>query len=171
MPETSKLKYQIPLRWALLVPFLLQITAAVGLTSYFSIRNGQKAVNNVAEQLRQEVATRVNQYLITTMAKPVEINQLNAAAIGLEKLDRSNSNALLWHFWNQSQSLGKQIALYIYFGNTDGGFVGAGAYSLLEEPVLEYTVDFKAGDFYSHTANESGELSADAVDDENTLYD
>ncbi|NEQ54627.1 MAG: response regulator, partial [Leptolyngbya sp. SIO3F4] len=42
---------------------------------------------------------------------------------------------------------------------------------LLEEPVLEYTVDFKAGDFYSHTANESGELSADAVDDENTLYD
>lgn len=171
MPKTSKLKYQIPLRWAILIPFLLQITAAVGLTSYFSIRNGQKAVNNVAEQLRQEVSTRVNQYLITIMAKPVEINQLNAAAIGLEKFDRNNSNVLLWHFWNQSQSLGKQIALYIYFGNTEGGFVGAGAYTLLEDPVLEYTVDFKAGDFYSHIANESGELPADAVDDESTLYD
>ena len=168
---SPRAKYQIPLRWVLLVPFLVQITAAVGLTSYFSIRNGQKAVNNVAGQLRQEVTTRVNQYLATTMAKPVEINQLNATAIGLGKLDRNDPSILSWHFWNQSQSLGEQVALFIYFGNTEGGFVGAGTYTLFGDPVLEYTTDFKAGDFYSHTADASGELPADAIDDENALFD
>ncbi|NER81623.1 MAG: response regulator [Leptolyngbya sp. SIO1D8] len=169
-PNRDKTR-QIPLRLVLLVPFLLQITAAVGLTSYFSIRNGQKAINDVASQLRQKVSARVQRYLATTMNTPVEINRLNANAISLGKLDVNDRDDLSWHFWNQSQSFGEDVALFIYFGNTDGGFVGAGVYTLEEEPVLEHTTDLKSGDFYSHIATEWGELPAGAVDDETTLYD
>jgi hypothetical protein len=38
------------LQEVLIVPFVLQITIAVGLVGYLSFRNGQKAVNEVAFQ-------------------------------------------------------------------------------------------------------------------------
>jgi hypothetical protein len=45
-----KLRKQ-PLHLVLIVPFVAQIWAAVGLTAYFAIRNGQKAVDDMANQL------------------------------------------------------------------------------------------------------------------------
>ena len=50
----------LPLRLLLVVPFLIQISAAVGLTGWLSIRNGQRAVNDVASQLRSEVSNRID---------------------------------------------------------------------------------------------------------------
>ena len=58
------------LRATLVVPFVLQIFVAVGLVGYLSFRNGQKAVNNVASQLRREVAARVQVHLTSYLAKP-----------------------------------------------------------------------------------------------------
>ncbi|HYX19082.1 MAG TPA: hypothetical protein VE944_32970, partial [Nostoc sp.] len=55
----------IPLRRILVALFLVQILLAVGLTGYLSIHNGQKAVNEVASELRYEVANRVEQNLQT----------------------------------------------------------------------------------------------------------
>lgn len=144
------------------MPFLLQIIAAVGATSYLSIRNGHRAVNSVADQLRQEVATRVDGYLSNFMEKPLEINQLNAQLIGLNKVDIDTGGIpedLSWRFWNQSRSLGEEVPLYIYFGNTAGGFVGAGIYELDEKPVIEYTSRFEAGDLYSYVADAAGSLT------------
>ena len=42
----------------LIIPFVLQVSAAVGLTAWLSIRNGQQAVNDVTRQLRQETTAR-----------------------------------------------------------------------------------------------------------------
>lgn len=53
----------MPLRVALVVPFVLQISAAVGLTAFLSLKNGQKAVNEVATQLRNEVTVRIHQHV------------------------------------------------------------------------------------------------------------
>ena len=152
--------FGLPLRLVLIVPFLLQVIAAVGITSYFSIRNGQRAVNDVADQLRQEVATRVERYLTDLMAKPIEINQMNAQMIGLEQVGSKSYEQLAWHFWNQSQNLGKKVPLYIYFGNTAGGFVGAGVYELDEKPVAEYTSMFQPGDLYSYLTDSAGRITA-----------
>jgi hypothetical protein len=46
-PKANKF---IPLRLILVVPFVLQIFAAVGLVGFLSFRNGQKAVNDLANQ-------------------------------------------------------------------------------------------------------------------------
>ncbi|MFH7027385.1 MAG: hypothetical protein ACHBN1_18775 [Heteroscytonema crispum UTEX LB 1556] len=54
---------KVPLRAVLIVRFVLQIFAAVGLTGYISLRNGQKAVNDLASQLRSEVNSRIDQHL------------------------------------------------------------------------------------------------------------
>ena len=54
---------KVPLRAVLIVPFVLQIFAAVGLTRYVSLQNGQKAVNDLASQLRSEVNSRIDKHL------------------------------------------------------------------------------------------------------------
>ncbi len=60
----------IPLRFVLVVPFVLQVFAAVGLTGYLSLRNGQIAVNDVSSQLRKEIGDRINQQVLNYLERP-----------------------------------------------------------------------------------------------------
>ena len=76
----------VPLRTILIVPFVLQIFAAVGLTGYLSLRNGQKAVNDLAGRLRNEVSLRVDQHLNTAR----HLAQINGDAIDLGLIDREH---------------------------------------------------------------------------------
>ncbi|MEH1850659.1 MAG: ATP-binding protein [Nostoc sp.] len=79
----------VPLSFILVVLFLLQIFLAVGLTAYLSIHNGQKAVNEVAGELRHEVVNRVEQNLQTYLSTPRQVlrgNQ-NLINIGLLKIE------------------------------------------------------------------------------------
>ncbi|MEH2110180.1 ATP-binding protein [Nostoc sp.] len=79
----------VPLSRILVVLFMLQILLAVGLTAYLSIRNGQKAVNEVASELRLEVANRVEQNLQSYLSTPRQVlsgNQ-NVMNIGLLKIE------------------------------------------------------------------------------------
>ncbi|MEH1840603.1 MAG: ATP-binding protein [Nostoc sp.] len=79
----------VPLRRILVALFLLQILLAVGLTGYLSIHNGQKAVNEVASELRYEVANRVEENLQTyfsTLRQELRGNQ-NMIDIGLLKME------------------------------------------------------------------------------------
>ena len=68
------------LRSVLVVPFVIQIFAVVGLTGYFSLRNGQRAVNDVASQLRNEISERIQDELADYAERPHLINQINADA-------------------------------------------------------------------------------------------
>lgn len=49
----------VPLPLVLVVPFVLQIFAAVSITGYLSFRNGQKAVSDLATDL-EEVSDRAS---------------------------------------------------------------------------------------------------------------
>lgn len=112
------------LRATLVVPFVLQIFVAVGLVGYLSFRNGQKAVNNVASQLRREVAARVQVHLTSYLAKPHLIEQIHINTIRQKLLDPSNFQQMESYFWQQSQSLNGNIGT-IAFANSQGEFVGA----------------------------------------------
>lgn len=79
----------VPLRRILVALFLLQILLAVLLTAYLSISNGQKAINEVASELRYEVANRVEQNLqtsLSTLRQQLRGNQ-NVIDIGLLKIE------------------------------------------------------------------------------------
>ncbi|WP_392534300.1 ATP-binding protein [Nostoc sp. C117] len=79
----------VPLRRILVVVFLLQICLAVLLTAFFSIRSGQKAVNDVASELRHEVANRIEQNLQSYLFIPRQIlrSNQNLVDMGLLKME------------------------------------------------------------------------------------
>ncbi|MDM9384773.1 hypothetical protein QUB80_29385 [Chlorogloeopsis sp. ULAP01] len=51
---------KLPLCLILVVPFVLQIFVAVGLVGYLSFKNGQKAVNDLTDQLIDKASQQVS---------------------------------------------------------------------------------------------------------------
>jgi diguanylate cyclase (GGDEF)-like protein len=90
MPLPPRRLRKPSLRLVLVIPFVLQIVAAVGLTGWISLHNGQKAVNDIASQLRHEVTARIEQKLTDYLKSAPLINQINLDAIQLGNLDPAN---------------------------------------------------------------------------------
>ncbi|NET82703.1 MAG: hypothetical protein F6J94_12460 [Moorea sp. SIO1F2] len=99
----SKVSGKVPLRLILVIPFVLQIFAAVGLVGYLSYRNSKRAVNDVATQLLEEVNARVEQNLDAYLTIPHLVNQINATAINLGQLNLQDIPQLERYFWRQLQ--------------------------------------------------------------------
>ena len=112
---------QVPLQTALIVPFILQISAAVGLTGYLSWQNGQKAVNDVARQLRDEVTARVQLHLQNYLSIPPLINQMNARAFKSNRLTFNDIPQTEKFLWEQVQLFPSVYANYI--ANSSGQFI------------------------------------------------
>ncbi|WP_199320663.1 hybrid sensor histidine kinase/response regulator [Leptolyngbya sp. FACHB-261] len=112
----------MPIRFVLVVPFVLQTFAAVGLTGWLSLRNGQQAVSDVAAQLRHEVTARIQDRLQTYLSTPHTINQLNANTIRLGQLNIRDIRGLQQHFWQQIQLF--DSVSYISLGNQQGEYIG-----------------------------------------------
>jgi signal transduction histidine kinase/CheY-like chemotaxis protein/HAMP domain-containing protein len=111
--QVSKLTKNLQLRHILVVPFILQISLAVGLTGWLSIHNGQRAVNEVAIQLRNEITARIQQYLHIYVETPHKINQLNASAIQLGEINIQKLSTLEQHLWYQLKTFDTVTAVYL----------------------------------------------------------
>ncbi|MEG4853831.1 ATP-binding protein [Microcoleus sp. B5-D4] len=123
--ELAKSPQKIPLRLVLVVPFVLQIFAAVGLTGWLSLRNGKTAVNNVTSQLRTEVVARINQQLNTYLETPHLINAISVDAIGRFGLwNPDNMGSMRSYFYWQLKQF--STVSYISFGGEKKEYAGAG---------------------------------------------
>ncbi|WP_319421065.1 hypothetical protein [Pleurocapsa sp. FMAR1] len=119
-----KQKKGIALPLILVVPFILQIFAAVSITGYLSFRNGQKAVNSLATDLQVEASDRVSLHLDNYIKTAVAINQINADAVKLGLLNlRDYKTAGLYH-WQQLQVF--ENVGYIFYALPTGEYAGAG---------------------------------------------
>lgn len=116
-------KKNIPLRLILVVPFVTQVFAAVGLTGYLSLRNGQRAVNDLASQLRNEVSRRIDQRLDSYMTTPLQVVQHNWDAIQMGLIDIEDTEILGKYFWKQLQTFNVG---YILYGFESGKFLATG---------------------------------------------
>lgn len=95
----------VPLQLVLVVPFILQIFVAVGLVGYLSFKNGQKAVNDVAIKLRQEMSDRINLQVLNYLERPYIAGQTIAAVAQENQLDLTDITKLertLWHLISQN---------------------------------------------------------------------
>lgn len=119
----KKLISNAPLRTVLIVPFVLQIIGAVGIVGYLSFRNGQKAVNDVASQLRTEVSSRIDLHLDSQLNTARHLAQVNADAFDVGLLDPKDLDKISRFFWKQMQLFNVG---YISFGAPGGEFAGAG---------------------------------------------
>ncbi len=83
----AKTLSQLPLQIVLTAPFVLQIFIIVSLVGYFSLRNAQKAVNNVTAQLGNQLIQRIEQQIHSYLAIPHSINTINANSLLRGDLD------------------------------------------------------------------------------------
>ncbi|MBD2439721.1 ATP-binding protein [Nostoc sp. FACHB-110] len=123
-PNTHRMK-AFPLQLVLIVPFALQIFGAVGLVGYLSFKNGQKAVNNLANQLMDRTNTMVDQHLDAYLSIPQKVNQINAEAVKMGLLNVRDRQTVSKFFWKQMQAYDLS---YIGFGLTTGEGAGASRY-------------------------------------------
>ncbi|MGA7936281.1 MAG: PAS domain S-box protein [Kovacikia sp.] len=114
---------KLPLRAVLIVPFVLEVVIAVGLTGYLSFRNGQQSVNQLASQLLDEISTHIEQQLDSYLATARQTNQSNADAIRLGILPSNDLQKLGIFFWTQVQTHGFS---HVSFKNSQGAAIGAG---------------------------------------------
>jgi hypothetical protein len=70
-----------------IVPFVSLIFIAVGLVGFLSLRNGQKAVNELAEQLLTRTNQLVTQHLESYLTASKNLVRLDAAALENGTLD------------------------------------------------------------------------------------
>ncbi|HIK56167.1 MAG TPA: PAS domain S-box protein [Synechococcales cyanobacterium M55_K2018_004] len=97
---------KIPLQSVLVVPFVLQVVVAVGLTGFLAHRNGQKAVNQLADEVMEQIGDRVDLYLCQQLETPHLINRLNANMLRLEgsTVRTNNVSGLQQHLLQQMQT-------------------------------------------------------------------
>lgn len=111
---------KFPLRGVLVVPFVLQIVLAVGLTGWLSLRNGQKSVHDVTAQLRREITARIEQNLKSYIELPHIINKVNEDIVKLGKLNVDDQDELRLYLRKQLQSF--ESINYISFGSEQGQY-------------------------------------------------
>ncbi|MBW4472174.1 MAG: PAS domain S-box protein [Stenomitos rutilans HA7619-LM2] len=115
----------IPLRWVLVVPFVLLVVGTVGLVEYLYLRNEQQLVQDFAGRLMEEVSNRVALYLNNYLETPQQINRVNASLIQFEDSDRRNPSQLQRRFLHQIQAFSSVNR--IHFTNPQGGYVSVGS--------------------------------------------
>jgi signal transduction histidine kinase/CheY-like chemotaxis protein len=118
---------KFPLRWVLIVPFILQLFGTVGLIGWLSFRTSKTSVGDVAYQLRNEISNRIEQRLHQFLEVPHLINQLNLDAIKSGYIDIDNMENLKYHFWLQVQSF--KTINFILFGSEKNEFIGVGRFN------------------------------------------
>ncbi|MEG4229235.1 PAS domain S-box protein [Microcoleus sp. N9_B2] len=102
-----------PLQTVLVIPFLVQIVGTVGVVGWLSFQNGQRAVNDVAAQLRGEISDRIKDRMENYMSIPHIVNHLNVQGIKLGQLNLEDKQKLELHFLEQIQYFDTISIIYV----------------------------------------------------------
>lgn len=143
---TAKISSKVPLRTVLIVPFVMQTFAAVGLVGYLSFRNGQQAVGELASQLRQRLSERIQQQLETYIESPHTILQLNSNALSKGIMD--------FEYAKGSQQLWQQMVMLPYVSNVYCGGDKNGEYINIarfeDSDILTFSETNQSNNFVRH---------------------
>jgi PAS domain S-box-containing protein len=112
---------KVPLGLVMAVPLVIQVVGAVVAVGLLSYQNGQKAVREVATQVRNEAGSRIHQHLDNYLATPLQLNRTNADAIELGLLNLQNFEVAGKYFWRQMKIFNVG---YISYANPKGDFIG-----------------------------------------------
>ena len=110
-----------PLPLVLVVPFVLQIFAAVGIIGYLSFRNGQKAVNDLALQIEDKIGEEIEHHVIGYLEKHNNFHQTVKASIRSDHLDLEDFDRLEEYFWHQIET---GLVADIFYANPQGDTIG-----------------------------------------------
>lgn len=91
----------IPLRWVLVIPYVLQTVGAVALVGYLSYRSCQQTTESLANQLLHQTSERIRDRLDSYLHKPQQIVAANRLAVMQETLNLNDREQLRRHLWQQ----------------------------------------------------------------------
>lgn len=140
---------KIPLRLILVAPFLLQVVLVVGVTGWISVRNGQRAVNELASQLRSEVGERVEQTLSDRLNTVQLVTQINADFIRLGTISLDDHDATADYLLAQRQQFSRLSGItiateepnYVGLAAADDGTTVLTVWNHADTGVIDYNLD------------------------------
>ncbi|MCF2151510.1 HAMP domain-containing protein [Desmonostoc muscorum LEGE 12446] len=127
------------LRTVLIVPFIIPIIASTALVGWFSFRNGQQAIDDLAIQLNGEISARIKQHVLDYLNKSYNVLKLTDAGIQSGNLKLDDFKGLQRYFWQVVRHNG--LENYLYFGNEQSEFVGV---ERLEDETVQLRIRTKA---------------------------
>lgn len=169
-PSKSVKSRELSLRLILVIPFVVQIFAAVGLTGYLSLRNGQKAVNDLASRLRKEVSGRIDQRLDSYMATPRRVVKNTSDAIEIGLISPNNTDKVTRYLWKQVNTFDVG---YILFGLESGVHLASGHFYGDERITIDEVNFRKFGNthLYIYGTDNQGNRTKVLVDNGETVVD
>ncbi|MDF5708862.1 MAG: ATP-binding protein [Nostoc sp. S4] len=142
-----------PLQIVLVIPFVIQIFTAVSLVGYLSFKNGQRAVNDLAEQLIDRTRDVVDEHLKSYLSVPQTLNEINADAIHRGILNVRDRQTLGKYFWDQMHAYD---LTYIGMGLTTGEGLGAARYDGKTITIDDWTAK-PPNNVYTYATDNRGE--------------
>ncbi|NJK51029.1 diguanylate cyclase [Candidatus Gracilibacteria bacterium] len=125
--SSDRPKRKASLHTVLIISSVVQIIIPVGLTGYFSWRNSQQAVNELAYQSMEKVSNCIEQNLHEYFVIPELVNQSTLNAIELGYLNLENLQPWEKYLWRQVQ-LAPQLS-FIGIGNENKEYRAARKFS------------------------------------------
>lgn len=140
---------QIPLRLILIVPFALQIFGAVGITGWLSLKNGEKAVNDLTRELRSQVSARISQKLKDNLNTAPLLAKLNVEAIASNAIDPNNPQQLEDYLIRQLKQFDNVTTItiateqpnYVGIGYERGNLLYLSLWNSADKGTLEWLID------------------------------
>ena len=111
----------LSLRQILIASLISQVLVAVGLTGYFSWKNGRQTVEKLALRLSREVTAHTQEHVTDYLKIPTTFLNINRVFVELQQLDTNNTEELKDVFWQQAQ-IYPEINT-IFYGSQTGNFV------------------------------------------------
>lgn len=137
--SVSQRSRRLPLRYVLVVSFVVQVAAAVGLTAGLSLRNGHRAVQDLAIQLGDKATSRIQEHLKSSLQQPNVLQRSSRSILLEDDISLSDFSALSRHFWHQLRASDNITS--VYMGYPDGQFVGVQERSNGQTVLWEVTAD------------------------------
>jgi len=156
----AKFSGKLTLRTVLIVPFVLQVFAAVGIVGYLSFKNSQIAVNDLAGQLMSEVSNRIEQNLRSYLDTPHQSNQSKLDSVNLGFVNMKDLSAWEKYLWRQVQ-LYPSIN-FTSIGNKDGEY-RTGEKTSDGNLLINASGPSTGFDFYSYNTNDTGDRTTVAA--------
>lgn len=153
--ETTRNRSGLSLRPILIISLISQIILTVGLTGYFSWKNGQKTVQSLAMRLSREVTFHTEQHVENYINIPTIFLKINQAFVNSGNLNIKDFINLEHNFLLQSQLI-TQINT-IYFGSKTGDFIEI---EMQQPPKIAIRDRFTAPYWEIYQINEQGQKIA-----------
>jgi PAS domain S-box-containing protein len=153
---TGEARTQPIRRWRLRVTltllFVAQVVVAIALVGSLSLWNGQRAVQDLAQQLGGEVMERVQHYVQSYLETSRLMLRLDAAAVRTGHVNPDDFEQLQRFFWEQVQLTPEVRTLY--YGNEAGDFLQV---EMNEVPTLSVRTAETAPNWVIYALDEQGQ--------------